>query len=79
MRVSPIGADSTKWTIWPAVVAVPTRNARTVIWPSRITVAAKAASPLPRLTGRPSPVMVFWSIVAWPSMISPSTGIISPG
>ena len=30
-------------------------------------------------TGRPSPVMVFWSISALPSTISPSTGIISPG
>src|ERR1700743_1917663 len=27
MRVSPIGADSTRCTIWPAVVALPTRRA----------------------------------------------------
>ncbi len=49
MRVSPIGADSTRWAIWPAVVSVPTRVARTVNWPSRMTVAANAASPLPRV------------------------------
>ena len=46
------------------MVSVPTRMARIVIWPSRITVAANAAPPLVRVTGRPSPVMVFWSIVA---------------
>ncbi len=66
-------------TICPAVVLEPTRVALIVIWPSRVTVAAKAASPTPRATGRPSPVIVFWSIMARPSTISPSTGIISPG
>ena len=50
--------------IWPAVVAVPTRMARMVSWPSRMTVAAKTAAPLSRITGSPSPVMVFWSIMA---------------
>ena len=79
MRVSPTGAESISRTIWPAVVFEPTRVARMVNCPSRVTVAAKAASPTPRITGRPSPVMVFWSISALPSMISPSTGIISPG
>ena len=48
----------------PAVVAVPTRMARTVSWPSRMTVAANTASPFVRMIGRPSPVMVFWSIMA---------------
>ena len=45
--------------IGPAVVCAPTRMARMVSWPSRITVAAKAASPWPRVTGSPSPVIVF--------------------
>ena len=79
IRVSPIGALSTSWAIWPAAVPVPTRSARTVIWPSRSTVAANTASPAARATGRPSPVMVFWSTSAAPSVTSPSTGIISPG
>ena len=42
-------------------------------------VAANTASPMLRDTGKPSPVIVFWSIMPLPCMISPSTGIISPG
>ena len=59
IRVSPIGADSTSRAICPAVVEVPTRMARTVSWPSRMTVAANTASPFARMIGKPSPVIVF--------------------
>ena len=61
--MSPIGANSTRWAIWPAVVSVPTR-----VGPDRQLALAKHGRREGRLAlaarhRQAFPVMVFWSMV----------------
>jgi len=72
-------ASSTSWTIWPSAVSLPTRVARKVILPDRLTVAPMTSSPIFFATGRGSPVSIDSSTAEAPSVTTPSTGIFSPG
>ena len=57
----------------------PTLEARISIVPKRLIVPQKTLSPTVLSTGRDSPVIMDWSTEVVPSIISPSTGIVSPG
>ena len=72
-------ASSTSWMIWPSAVSLPTRVARKVMLPDRLTVAPMTSSPIFFATGRGSPVSIDSSTAEAPSVTTPSTGIFSPG
>src|SRR2546428_121935 len=72
-------ASSTSWTIWASAVSLPTRVARKVTLPDRLTVAPMTSSPIFFATGRGSPVSIDSSTAEAPSVTTPSTGIFSPG
>ena len=57
----------------------PTRVARMSKEPKRFTVPDETSSPTPLSTGRLSPVITAWSTEVSPEIITPSTGIVSPG
>ena len=57
----------------------PSFEARISIVPKRLIVPQKTLSPTVLSTGKDSPVIIDWSTEVVPSIISPSTGILSPG
>ena len=72
-------ASLTIWMIWEKVVSSPTLVARALIKPDWLIVAALTLSPSALSTGIDSPVRADSSTAVCPSVISPSTGIDSPG
>ncbi len=72
-------ASSTSWIIFARLVSAPTRVARKVNDPVRLTVAAETVSPGPFSTGTDSPVRALSSTAEVPSSTTPSTGTASPG
>ena len=72
-------ASSTSWIILASDVSAPTRVARKVNEPVRLTVAALTVSPAVFSTGIDSPVSALSSRAELPSSTTPSTGMDSPG
>ena len=72
-------ASSTRRMIRARSVSAPTRVARKVKEPVRLTVAALTVSPMRFSTGMDSPVSALSSTAEEPSSTTPSTGIASPG
>ena len=72
-------ASSTKRITWASVVSAPTRVARMVNPPVPLMVPDSTASPADFSAGMLSPVRADSSTSVCPPMISPSTGICSPG
>ena len=72
-------ASSTSWIILASDVSAPTRVARKVNEPVRLTVAALTVSPAVFSTGMDSPVSALSSTAEAPSSTTPSTGMDSPG
>ena len=72
-------ASLTIWMICEKVVSSPTLVARALINPDWFIVAAETVSSTFLSTGIDSPVSADSSIAVVPSMITPSTGIDSPG
>ena len=72
-------ASSTSWMMRARFVSAPTRVARNVNEPVRLTVAALTVSPAAFSTGIDSPVSADSSTDDEPSTTTPSTGIDSPG
>ena len=72
-------ASLTIWMIWDKVVSRPTLVARARMYPLWLMVAAEIASPSALSTGMLSPVSADSSSAEFPSMITPSTGTLSPG
>ena len=72
-------ASDTIWIICESVVSSPTLVARHFIKPDWFTVAALTASPFCLSTGMLSPVSADSLTAVVPSIISPSTGMFSPG
>ena len=72
-------ASATSVTIRANAVSLPTRAARKMKLPVRLTVPAKTFDSGVFSTGRLSPVSIDSSIVEAPSVTTPSTGIRSPG
>ena len=72
-------ASDTMRIIWLRVVSSPTRDARQVRKPERLTVAADTVSPSALSTGMLSPVRADSSTEPLPESTVPSTGIFSPG
>ena len=52
---------------------------RIVMAPNRLIVPEYTSSPTALSTGSDSPVITLWSTVVVPSVMTPSTGIVSPG
>ena len=65
--------------IWDRVVSSPTRVARQAMNPDWLMVAAETGSPTVLSTGMLSPVREASFTAVSPSMITPSTGMLSPG
>ncbi len=72
-------ASSTIVMIWYRRVFLPTFVALNLKNPSWFTVAPITSSPAVFPTGKDSPVTTFSSIWVLPSVMTPSTGIFSPG
>ena len=72
-------ASLTIWMIWENVVSSPILVAFARMKPDWLIVAADTLSPTALSTGIDSPVSADSSTAVFPSMISPSTGIDSPG
>ena len=72
-------ASLTIWMIWERVVSSPTRVARQRRKPDWLMVAAETLSPSALSTGMLSPVRADSLTALWPSRITPSTGMFSPG
>ena len=72
-------ASETILMIWERVVSSPTRVARQVMKPLRLTVAAETPSPSCLSTGTLSPVRADSSTALAPESTTPSTGMFSPG
>ena len=72
-------ASSTSLIIWLMVVSSPTRKALNFIKPFLLMVAEITLSPTVFSTGILSPEIADSSILVEPSVITPSTGILSPG
>ena len=60
-------------------LSLPTFVARISTVPKRFIVPQNSSSPMPLSTGRDSPVIIDWSTEVSPLMITPSTGMTSPG
>ena len=65
--------------ICASAVSAPTRVARNVKLPVRLSVAAKTSAPVSLATGMLSPVSIDSSTVELPETTTPSVGIFSPG
>ena len=72
-------ASLTMRMICEKVVSSPTRVARARMNPERFIVAAFTVSPSALSTGTDSPVRADSSAAVMPSIITPSTGMVSPG
>ena len=72
-------ASLTILIICDRVVSSPTRVALALINPVLLIVAAETSSPIDLSTGTLSPVSADSSIAVPPSIITPSTGMLSPG
>ena len=72
-------ASSTNLIIWDNVVSFPTFLASNLKLPVLLIVAPITSSPVCFSTGIDSPVIIDSSRVDCPSIITPSTGIFSPG
>ena len=72
-------ASLTILMIWESVVSSPTRDAVHLINPDWFTVPADTWSPAALSTGMLSPVRADSFTALFPSSITPSTGIFSPG
>ena len=72
-------ASSTRRIICAKVVSLPTLLAVKRINPPLFIVAPMTESPGSFSTGILSPVMADWSILVWPSVMIPSTGMRCPG
>ena len=72
-------ASSTRRMMRARLVSAPTRVARKVNEPVRLTVAALTVSPGAFSTGMDSPVRALSSMEEAPSSTTPSTGTVSPG
>ena len=72
-------ASLTILMIWESVVSSPTRVASHLINPDWLTVAAETRSPAALSTGMLSPVSADSLTALFPSTITPSTGMFSPG
>ena len=72
-------ASLTILMIWERVVSSPTRVASHLMKPDWLTVAAETRSPAALSTGILSPVRADSLTALEPSIITPSTGMFSPG
>ena len=72
-------ASFTRLMIWERVVSSPTLVALNLKEPCLLIVAEITSSPIVLVTGIDSPVIAASSTREDPSIISPSTGILSPG
>ena len=72
-------ASRTISTSFPNDESLPTFKALMSTEPKRLIVPQYTLSPIPLSTGSDSPVITDWSTDVCPDIISPSTGIDSPG
>ena len=75
----PASADRTKRIIRWMALSSPTLVAVMVKAPNWLTVPLATSSPTPLSTGRDSPVITAWLMEVWPLVMTPSTGMVSPG
>ena len=72
-------ASLTIWTMRASSVSAPTRSARIRKEPVWLTVPPVTFDPAAFSTGMGSPVNIASSTLEWPSVTTPSTGMLDPG